>query len=683
MGAFELNSPIKLPVKAEINAVGYENLSIILIEPNSRIKLHKLHFHLQEVLVSIPHGKMQREHITNVSNKTIKELSYIPTNNLIEKISNIPGVNIEGNGAGISKPNVRGLSGSRVVTLLNGLRIDNQQWGADHGTGVTSLGIKGVEIIKGPASLLYGSDALGGIIYFSDLDFSTQTKSYLKSSFESNSLGINNEIGTQFSKNKLRVNLMASQSSQADYQIPDGSFVKGSRFKDLNFKTGLGYEFKNYNLSIRYNYLQSRIGIPGHTHKENATINDFLSAEQSRINTIPAQVIDNHYLLIDNQFYLGDATLSLKLGQVSNHLREFDEKVTFAAINLLLNTINYTVQFNKPLAKSSVIIGAQGLLQQNKNLEASEQIIPNAQTIDNGIFFLYNKPLKKWDSQLGIRYDNKLLSITNDFKGTESGANKSFNVINYSLGVSRKIKSNLFRANLSSGYRAPNSSELYANGIHHGAIRYELGNNTLQSEQANQIDLSWEIQKEHLSLIINPYFNQINNYIYISPTDSIIDNKNVFQYLQADHAMLFGGEIGLHYHPHFAHRFHFETSFDYTEGRFNEGSSLPLIPQPRVNTLIKIEGNSQNKFKFEDISLQHVYYLPQNNINLNETASVDYHLINIGCNLKLDLKQELLINLGVRNVLNTRYINHLSQLKPLEIPNPGRNFYLGIDINIK
>lgn len=683
LGKFELDSPIKLPVKAEVSAIGYESLSLILKESNIFIELHKLHFHLQEVLVSIPHGKMQRQHITNVASKTMKELSYIPSNNIIEKIANIPGVDITGNGAGISKPNIRGLSGSRIVTLLNGLRIDNQQWGADHGTGVTSLGIKGVEIIKGPASLLYGSDALGGIVYFSDFDFSTKTQSYLKSSFESNNMGINNEIGTQFSKNKLRVNLMASQSSQADYQIPNQSYVKGSRFKDLNFKTAVGYEFKNYNLSIRYNYLQSRIGIPGHTHSDNATIEDFLTDSQSRENTIPAQVINNHYLLIDNQFYLGESTLSVKLGQVSNHLREFDEKVTFEAINLLLNTTNYNIQFNKPLKNSSIVIGAQGLFQENKNLESEEQIIPDAHTIDNGIFFLYNKPLKSWDTQLGVRYDNKLLAIKDDFKGTESGSKTTYNVINYSLGISRKIKSSLFRANISSGYRAPNSSELYANGIHHGAIRYELGNSSLQSEQANQIDLSWELQKEHLSLIINPYFNRINNYIFLSPTDSVINDKPVFQYLQANNAILFGGEFGVHYHPHFAHQFHFETSFAYTEGRFDENSYLPLIPQPKVNTLLKIEGDSQKKFRLEDISLQHIYYLPQNKLNLNETYSVDYHVINIGCNLKLDLKQELFIKLGVRNVLNTTYINHLSQLKPLEIPNPGRNFYIGLNINIK
>ncbi len=683
LGAFKLKSPIQLPVKIEVNALGYESKSLILNQQKSIIVLEKLHYHLSEVLVSIPKGKMQKQHITNVASRSMKEISYIPSNNVIEQIANIPGVDISSNGAGISKPTIRGLSGSRIVTLLNGLRIENQQWGGDHGTGITSIGIKGVEIIKGPASLLYGSDALGGIIYFSDLDFSTKTESYVKSSFETNNLGINNEVGTQFSMKKLRVNLMGSQSSQADYQLPNGTFVKSSRFKDYNFKSAIGYEFKNYNLSIRYNYLNSRIGIPGHSHEENANINDYLTATQVRENSIPAQLINNHYLLINNKFYLDNSTLTIKLGQVSNHLREFDEKVTFAAINMLLNTTNYNIQFNKSLGNSSIVIGAQGLFQRNKNLEASEQIIPSAETIDNGLFILLNKPIKAWETQFGIRYDHKSLSLKEEFKGTENGTSKSFNVVNYSLGVSKKFKSTLFRANLSSGYRAPNSSELYANGIHHGAIRYEVGNSTLESEQANQIDLSWEIQKEHLSVIINPYFNQINNYIFISPTDSFIENKKVFQYEQANNAMLFGGEFGIHYHPHFAHHLHLETSFSYTEGRFNSDSYLPLIPQPKINTLLKLEGNSKKKFKLDNISLQHLYYLPQNKLNLNETYSIDYHIVNIGCNFKLDFKWKTSLSLGVRNLLNTNYINHLSQLKELQIPNPGRNFYFGLKINIK
>lgn len=682
-GEIQLDSSITLPKEIEIKATGYEIKFTTLNNQIATIELEKSHYHLDEVIVSVPNSKLQRLHIINVESRKMEQLSYIPSSNIIEQVSNIPGVESFGNGAGISKPTIRGLSGSRVVTLLNGLRIENQQWGADHGTGITNIGIKGVEVIKGPASLLYGSDALGGILYFTDQDYSLTPESYIRSSYESNNSGINSEIGTKFSIKNLRVNLFASQSSQADYQIPSGDYVKNARFSNYNFKTAIGYQKKNYNLNLKYNYLNGRVGIPGHTHNANATLNDFLTNTQSRARTIPAQVIENHYLLLDNKFYFNKNTLSMKIGHVINHLQEYDEKVTFAAINLLLNTTNYNLQYKMPFEKSSIVIGTQGLLQSNTNERASEQIIPDASSFENGIFALYNRAFNKIDFQAGTRYDFKHLQLNNEFKGTENGTQKQFNSINYSTGFAYSTQKNTYRLNLSSGYRAPNTSELYSNGVHHAALRYELGNTNLKSEQANQVDMSWELNREHISIIINPYISFINNYIYISPLDSMIDEKFVYEYQQAKQATLFGGEVGVHYHPHFAHQIHLETNFSYTEGRLSADAYLPLIPQPKINSLIKYEGKKKGKLILNNISLQHQYFLPQNNIGLNETTSIDYHLINLGIQLDLDIKWETEINFGVRNLLNEAYINHISQLKYLGINNPGRNIFIGLKINIK
>lgn len=683
LGRFNIHISTKFPISIQIKALGYKTKQHTLVKNNTTIELEELHYKLNEVIVSIPTGKLQRQHITNVESRKMKELSYIPSTNIIQQIANIPGVDITGNGAGISKPTIRGLSGSRIVTLLNGLRLENQQWGADHGSGVTALGIKGVEVIKGPASLLYGSDALGGILYFTDIDYTNATEGFVKSSFESNSLGINNQIGVSLSKNKLKANIMASQSSQADYQIPTDKYIKNARYKDLNFKTALGYQHKSYNLNVRYNYLSARVGIPGHSHNSNATLSDYLTAQQGRSKTIPAQVIENHYLLLDNKFYLTNSSLSIKIGQVSNHLREFDEKITLPAINMLLNTSNYNIQWNKKMNKATLIIGGQGMVQQNKNETASEHIIPNALTVENGIFGLFTKDINNWSFQSGLRYDNKSLHLQQNFKGNENGTSTNYNSLNYSIGLSTSKNNHLFRMNASSGFRAPNSSELYSNGIHHGALRYEIGSNNLVSEQANQIDLSWEISKEHLAIVINPYFNQISNYIYISPLDSIIDETRVYKYNQANNALLFGGEAGIHYHPHFAHHFHIESSFSYTEGRLSSENYLPLIPQPKVNTLLKLEGKKKGKVALENISLQHLYYLAQNKLGINETYSVDYHLINLGCQIKFDLKSKVILDLGIQNLFNTYYVNHISQLKQLAIPSPGRNFHIGLKINIK
>src|SRR5690606_5427404 len=148
-----------------------------------------------EVVISTPFGKLQNENVTNVELVRLNQLNRIPGTTLSEAITNIPGVYQSSIGTGIGKPVIRGMSGTRVVTYLNGLRIENQQWGDDHGMGVTSVGIDAVEVIKGPASLLYGSDALGGVLYFVNQPYANLNKieGYFQTRIESNSLGTENE----------------------------------------------------------------------------------------------------------------------------------------------------------------------------------------------------------------------------------------------------------------------------------------------------------------------------------------------------------------------------------------------------------------------------------------------------------------------------------------------------------
>ncbi len=148
---------------------------------------------------------MQNQTISNIESRKLSELNIIQPTTLGEAISNIPGVYQSTTGVGISKPVIRGLSGSRVVTYLNGLRIENQQWGGDHGMGVDELGIGSVEVIKGPASLLFGADALGGVVYFVDEPYENQNtiSSTLQSRYNSVTMGSDNTLSLRAAKRTL------------------------------------------------------------------------------------------------------------------------------------------------------------------------------------------------------------------------------------------------------------------------------------------------------------------------------------------------------------------------------------------------------------------------------------------------------------------------------------------------
>ena len=250
---------------------------------------------------------------------------------------------------------------------------------------------------------------------------------------------------------------------------------------------------------------------------------------------------------------------------------------------------------------------------------------------------------------------------------------------NYSAGFVRLGDKTTTRFNVSSGFRAPNTSELLSDGIHHGSFRYEIGNTALKTEQAIQADFSLAIHLDDFEFIINPFYNYIQNYIYLERRDSMIDEFLVYGYTQADYAQLYGVDAGLHYHPHKAHWLHLESSFSNVFAEDLSKNPLPLIPQTRLNNRIKFEINSTKKFRLNNISIQYQYFFKQNRIGLLETESRDYHLLNLGLNMTYGMERPLLIGLGVRNALNANYIDHLSRLKTLDIPNPGFNVYLSLN----
>jgi iron complex outermembrane receptor protein len=233
--------------------------------------------------------------------------------------------------------------------------------------------------------------------------------------------------------------------------------------------------------------------------------------------------------------------------------------------------------------------------------------------------------------------------------------------------------------NLSSGFRAPHSSELLTNGAHHGSFRYEIGNLDLKTENALQLDLSSNFHLEHFDIIINPFVNRINNYIYINPQNYAIDGLQVYTYEQVDYAFLIGGDIGVHWHPHKAHWLHLESSYSIIDGRDKDGNALPLIPPARINNLIKFDLNLPGKFQVEGIVVQHQYIFEQDRVTDFETKTPGYHLLNLSANMKLSQKIPLYISLGARNILNVAYFNHLGSLKQIGIPNPGRNFFIKLN----
>ncbi len=695
--------------KIIISYIGHTTLSsevIINSSSTHNFTLIATAIEMEEVIVSTPFHKLQKDNVMKVERQNLAELKTRGIVTLSEGITAISGVSSLSTGIGIGKPVIRGLSGNRVLVFAQGIRLENQQYGDEHGLGVNESGIESIEVIKGPASLLYGSDALGGVLYLNPERFAkTNTNTTdLELKYFSNTLGINTNVGYKTSGNHLKFLMRLGTNSHADYKTATDQRVTNSRFRNYDIKTGLGYQYKKLKTELRYNYYQSELGLPEEI------------AEQTTNRTLqnPYQQINNHIVSSKTNYFFENSSLDLTLGYIFNDRKEFEDHhheehheegeheegeheeeeheeehggENEAALAMALKTFNYNLKWNLPkMGKFETIVGLQGMHQTNTN-SGEEVLIPNATTNDFGIFATAHYHINdNNDLQIGLRYDNRTLDTEanghDDDEHYIAAVSEKFSSFNGALGLkSEFLKSITSRINIATGFRAPNLSELTSNGSHEGTNRFEVGNSALKNEQNFQVDLALEYKSNHLEVFANGFYNSINNYIYLLPNGEFHEEDPIYLY-QQDNALLYGGEVGFHFHPHPLDWLHFESTYENVYGKLKDGDDLPLIPASSITNTFRVVLNPNN-YKLTTfhsfISLKS--FFDQNNTSAFETNTDGYNLLNAGLGGSFSFgKKVLKINISATNLLDENYISHLSRLKPDGIGNIGRNFSLGLNL---
>lgn len=681
-GSFELNEAIPKSTILYFSKEGYKSKTLQYSNDDSLIvKLSELHVNIDEVEISSINHKLSANQTLNIQSRKLTQLNE-SSFNLVESLSKISGVEQTTTGNGIQKVVVRGLSGMRVVTLMNGTRIENQQWGSDHGIGFTDLGLDKVELVKGPASIIFGADALGGAIYFSDESFNNNKplQATLTSNFESTSMLHNNQLGLKWSSGGLKNNTYLEYGSAADYQLPNKTYLFNSRFSQMAFKTAFGYNSEHWVINLRYQYNQNSMGIPAHTHGSDPTLDELTSTNQDgREPTRPTQFNSLHLLNIESSVYFNENTLKLILANSNNRLEEF-EKWTIPYIDVYLNSTQLSLVFAKPISKKlKWSIGSQSSYQINLNQpKAVSQLTPNNTTKDIGLYSLLEYTSEKQlSSQLAVRGDNRTISLN------DQTFSKHYNALSLSYGIAKQINAHHFRMSFSSAFRTPNFYELLADGFHHASRRYEIGDNGLKIEKGNQFDLSYEWTGNHLGFIINPFYHIISDYISLNPLDSVIENAPVFVYEQYDNVHLKGVEMNLHFHPHFAHQLHFDLGLSLLDGKTNEGNFLALMPANNIKTSIRyLFDKTEKNLRLNTVFLEYAHYMEQKNVAFNEETTDAYNLLDGGVSFSFNKQPSFDITLGVKNITNTTYVPHLSNLKNYMIPNQGRSFFIKLITNL-
>jgi iron complex outermembrane recepter protein len=688
-GNFKINSIPAGFHKIQFSFVGYETRIVPLFitkDTSIALSLEKTVVEGHEVIISAAYQTTQDENPVKVEQLTASNLFKSGSVTLMEGISTIPGISQVSTGVGIGKPVIRGLSYNRVLVYSMGVRIENQQWGDEHGLGLNDMGIERVEIIKGPSSLLYGSEAMGGVMHM--IPEKPAVAGTIKGDFQqkyfSNTNGLYSTAGVSGATNKVRFGLRAGGQTHSDYLSGADYRATNTRFNDFGTKSYIGLNHKQYSGTISHQYISSGIGIPD-------SINEQSTEKHIEGNY---QQIQSHLISSQNTFFQGNSKIKFNAGYIQNQRLEFESEEEAGhshegeagdpALNMLLRTLNYDLKWYLPPQKNAeFIVGVQGMVQKNKN-EGEEVLIPDATQSETGAVVMVKFDFNKANIQAGMRYDIRKINVLETFADSTllfSPFSVQFNSFNGSLGGSyRPGKRTVLRFNTASGYRAPNLSELASNGVHHGTLRYETGNNDLHFEQNIEADISGHYHSEHISFDIAGFYNTIFNYIYLNPTDSFIEGYKVFNYTQGN-ALLTGGEATIDIHPHPFDWLHLESSFSMVNGRLKSGGHLPLIPANKLSNTLRTEFEKLYKIQSPYISITYSCFFRKNEISVFETITQPYNLLNAGLGGKVKLgNQSAEFSININNILNEKYYDHLSRLKYNNIYNIGRNIVVSIKI---
>lgn len=658
------------------------------------------------------------------------DLSKQTSTNIIDALARIvPGVSALSTGPAVSKPVIRGLGYNRIITIHDGIRQEGQQWGDEHGIEVDENSIQRVEVLKGPASLLYGSDGMGGVVHL--ITNTPVERGLIKANVNTNFIdnndlfAINANIAGHL-KNGFNWNAYTTSKTTKDYQNAFDGRVMNSRYKEFNFGGYVGVNRSwGYSHLLISNFNQKLGLIEGGRdsatgkfliYPETAFERIATNAELNARNfTVPYQHIHHFKVASDNNIAMGKDRLGINIGYQRNQRREFGDPVSNdPKLFFDLQTINYNIQYHlSEQVGWKTSFGINGMYQENKN-KGEELIIPAYKQFDIGAFVYTRKTFaNKLTLSGGIRTDMRNLR-TSGFKDNVGAVKftaiqRDFSDFSGSVGISYAWRNNfIIKANISRGYRAPSVSELASNGAHEGTNRYEYGDQNLKTENSLQFDAGFEWDTKHLSWSVNTFYNQINNYIFYSKLskrtggDSLVnvngEDLMAFVFRQSG-AALYGFETKLDIHPHPLDWLHFANSFSYVAGRFNtayEGVSyLPFIPPARLLTELRADiGKAAN-------SVQHAYIKVEMDNSFQqsraftlfntETTTGGFTLFNfaIGSEFKDRGRTLFTLHFAVNNITDVAYQNHLSRLKYTAINNVtgrmgvfnmGRNFSVKLNI---
>ena len=655
--------------------------------------------------------------ISIISPNFLQETGF---NNIIDALKYSPGVSQITQGPAISKPVIRGLGYNRVVVVNDGIRQEGQQFGDEFGIEADPYSINKIEILRGPASLSYGSDAMAGVINMLAAPTVPEgkIKGNIQSNFQTNNGLYGGSANIEGNINGITFDARYTHTDAHAYKNKNDGYVFNSGYGQNNFKGSAGIN-RNWGFSrITISSFNLKLGIvEGGRDPVTGQFNQHLIAADGTdsVAIVPDALLKSythnliihqnvkHYKAIwDNSFAIGNGRLGLRLGFQQNHRQEANDATLGNVYNIyyLLNTFNYDLRYTFTQKNNYVFsFGANGMQQasQNKGLLF---LVPAYHLFDAGIFALINKTAGKFSLAGGVRFDNRSLHGDGLFlddnghkvEATSPNATERFKTyktnfsgFSGSLGATVDFTKSFYgKINFSKAFRAPNIAESGSNGIHDGTPFYEIGDANLKPESSLQIDATLGVNTNNFSSELTLFRNSINNYIFPIKLASVFGGDSIrtdamaamsgpaFKYISGN-ALLYGAELTLNFHPQNIEWFHFDNTFSLIHAiQKNQAPAtryLPYTPPYKLVSGIEfIAKNLSKTFKNAYLRVDMEHCFKQDKIYYkfnNETITPAYTLLNIGVGSSVVFKSHTIfsIYLYAQNIADIAYQSNMSRLK--------------------
>lgn len=687
---------------------------------------------LKEVVVSGSSNKeIQMKSALNVVRANQKFIEENFSGSLMQTLSRLPGVQAMNVGSGESKPVIRGLGFNRVLVAENGIKHEGQQWGDDHGLEIDQYAIDQAEVIKGPASLTYGSDAIGGVI-----NLKSNTMPLKKFAGQVNLFGrTNNEsIGSSVRltgrNGKFWYKANATWMDYADYKVPADSIeyysywiklkdqrLRNTAGREMDGNLMLGYAGDRWNTSFRIADVNAKAGFFANAHGLEVRLSDIDYDSSRRDIDLPYHTVNHFWVSNHTDWNWADGMLESNFAYQNNRQRELAEPVSHGYMPIPTNTLerSFTKQTFSANVKAMQQMGKHDL-QAGGNVEYQRNrqggwgfILPDFEQLTFGVFAMDKWNLSdKLSLTAGARFDRGSVRIhsyhdwyktplkasTSDspmdgtvLQGTvqqgdstymERSANlrRSYNSFTWSVGVNRMLGDWVLKLNVGKSFRMPIAKELGMDGVNYNLFRYEKGNTSLKPEESYQVDAGIVCEKGVLSMQLTPYLNYFPNYIYLNPTPQYKEGLQLYYYTQAK-VLRWGFEASVSWKILPYLKLNADGEYLYARQLSGEkkGYGLPFSTPWSARAELRYLLPAQNTAKSGFVALEWQVVGTQDIIVPPEEKTKGHQLLNASIGKKFKLgENQLEITLRGENLLGKRYYDHTSYYRLMGVPEPGRNF---------